>query len=83
MDVKADLRVGREPVSADNPVPVYTGGQTPVEFDYVGYGYPDAVTEVFSLRNGGSGGTLVRTITVVYVDSTKERPLSTTIVTHI
>ena len=34
--------------------------------------YPDAVTEVYTLLNGGLAGTLVATITLVYTDANKK-----------
>lgn len=40
-------------------------------FDYIGAAYPDTVTEVYTYKTGGSGGTTVATITVVYTDSSK------------
>jgi hypothetical protein len=41
-------------------------------YNYIGVSYPNAVTEVYTYKTGGSGGTTVATITVVYSDSTKE-----------
>ena len=41
-------------------------------FDYIAATYPNATTEVYTYKTGGSGGTTVGTITVVYTDSTKE-----------
>lgn len=41
-------------------------------YDYVSVGYPDSVTEVYTFKTGGSGGTTVGTITVVYTTSSKE-----------
>lgn len=40
-----------------------------VPFDYIGAGYPDTSTEVYTYKTGGSGGTTVGTITVVYSDA--------------
>lgn len=42
------------------------------EYDYIGVTYSDTVTEIYVYKFGGSGGTTVATITVVYTDSTKE-----------
>jgi len=39
--------------------------------DYIGVAYPDSETEVYTYKTGGSGGTTVATITVVYSDSSK------------
>lgn len=41
-------------------------------YDYISVAYPDAVTEVYTFKTGGSGGTTVGTLTVVYTNSTKE-----------
>lgn len=49
-----------------------TGLLAGVTYDYVQAAYPDSVTEVYQFKNGGSGGTLQATITVVYTDATKE-----------
>jgi hypothetical protein len=41
-------------------------------YDYVAVTYPEVDEEVYTFKTGGSGGTTVGTITVVYTDSTKE-----------
>lgn len=38
--------------------------------------YPNDVTEAYAYRTGGTGGSVVATITVVYVDDSKARVLS-------
>lgn len=43
-----------------------------VKYDYVSVAYPDTVTEVYTFKYGGSGGTTSATITIVYTDATKE-----------
>lgn len=43
-----------------------------VIYDFVSATYPDAVTEIYSFKSGGSGGTLTATVTVIYTDSTKD-----------
>ena len=40
-------------------------------YDYVGVAYPQSDTEVYTFKTGGSGGTTVAIVTVVYTDSTK------------
>lgn len=40
--------------------------------DYILASYPDNITEVYTYKIGGSSGTTVGTITVVYTDSTKD-----------
>lgn len=47
-------------------------------YDYIGGSYPNDTTEVYTFKMGGSGGTTVATVTVVYTDSTKELILSAT-----
>lgn len=41
------------------------------KYDYIKVTYPDGVTEVYTFKIGGSGGSTVGTITLVYTDSTK------------
>lgn len=40
-------------------------------FDYIEATYPTTSSEVYTYKNGGSGGTTVATITITYTDSTK------------
>lgn len=47
------------------------GTLVPEAFDYISAAYPDADTEVYTYKEGGSGGTTVATVTVNYTDSTK------------
>jgi len=49
---------------------------TGIEFDYIAVTYPDTVTEVFTYKNGGGGGTTVATITVTYQTESKENLVS-------
>ena len=42
------------------------------KYDYVGVAYPDGTTEVYTFKTGGASGTTVATVTIVYVDATKE-----------
>lgn len=48
----------------------------PSTADAVTITYPDNVTEIYAFRTGGTGGAVVMTITVIYVDDTKARVLS-------
>ena len=43
-----------------------------VTYDYIAATYPTTSSEVYTYRNGGSGGTVVATVTVTYSDATKE-----------
>lgn len=63
-----------DPVSETNPLPVtsITGVLVPEAFDYILATYPTTSSEVYTYKSGGSGGTTVATVTVVYTDSTKE-----------
>lgn len=47
------------------------GGILIKSYDYIGVTYPDGVTEVYVYKIGGSSGTTVATVTMVYTDSTK------------
>jgi len=47
-------------------------------FDYIGATFPDGVTEVYTYKSGGSGGTTVATVTVVYTSSAKSSVSSVT-----
>lgn len=40
-------------------------------YDYVSVAYPDAVTEVYTFKSGGSLGSTVATVTIVYTASDK------------
>lgn len=62
-----------QPVSGSNPLPVYQSAGVLVSesFDYISAAYPNATTETYTFKSGGSGGTTVATVTVVYTDSTK------------
>ena len=46
--------------------------------DYIGVAYPNGTTETYTFKTGGSGGTTVATVTVVYTDSTKANLSSVT-----
>lgn len=55
-----------QPLSLLNP-----GWSTTI--DAVTVTYPTSTTEVFVYRQGGASGTAVLTLTITYVDSTKEQ----------
>ncbi len=48
------------------------------QFDYVARAYDSVVTETWTFYKGGSGGTLVNTIVIVYTDSTLATILNVT-----
>ncbi len=48
------------------------------KYDYIGVAYPDSVTETYTYKTGGSSGTTVGTLTIVYTDSTKASLTSVT-----
>lgn len=45
-------------------------------YDALTIAYPDSVTEIVSYRTGGKTGTIVRTIEIIYSDSTKNEAIS-------
>jgi hypothetical protein len=59
-------------VALDSGVFFGAAGLVPSAYDYISVAYPDTVTEVYTFKTGGSGGTTVATITIVYTDATKE-----------
>lgn len=66
-------------VIADDQNSIETLEQTgliPFEYDYIGVDYPTTSTEVYEYFTGGSGGTLVATVTVTYTDPTKAELVS-------
>lgn len=60
-------------IKVTNPDGTNVGGGklVTVPFDYVGVAYPNSTTETYTYKTGGSGGTTVATVTVVYTDATK------------
>ncbi len=55
-----------------NVVTELQGGFNLSQYDYISVAYPNSTTETYTFKLGGSGGTLVATVTLVYTDSTKE-----------
>lgn len=47
-------------------------GLVTAAFDYIAVTYPTTSSEVYTYKSGGSGGTTVATITVVYTTSAKD-----------
>jgi hypothetical protein len=47
-----------------------SGSLVPAKFDYIGY-TDGGASETFVYKTGGSGGTIQKTITVTYADSSK------------
>lgn len=60
----------QDPSSGDwiNFVPDKVGG---IDYDYVDVQQTNAVTDTYVFMTGGSGGTTVQTVTIVYTDSDK------------
>jgi hypothetical protein len=42
-----------------------------IQYDYISVAYPSDTTEVYTFKVGGSGGTTVAIVTIVYTDNTK------------
>lgn len=55
-----------------------SGGSSIPAHDYIGITYPTSTSEVYTYKTGGSGGTIVLTVTVVYTDTSKENLSSVT-----
>jgi len=66
-------------VNEDGSIDINSLGQFIIgKFDYIGGAFPDSVTEVYTYKEGGSSGTLVATVTVVYTDANKNNISSIT-----
>lgn len=66
-------------IDSENPFHVVGRNALIVEqFDYISVSYPTDTTEVYTYKSGGSSGTIVATVTVVYQTSTKENLSSVT-----
>lgn len=68
------MPTGRIPTRGSSSTPqITTLWNTLIQapFDYLSVAYPDSVTEVYTFKAGGSGGTTVTTLTLVYVDASK------------
>ena len=63
---------------AKRVVDVVGNSLVPSSYDYIEVAYPNSTTEVYTFKNGGSGGTTVSTVTVVYTSATKADLLSVT-----
>jgi len=48
----------------------------PVAADHIAVTYPNTVTEIYTYKDGGASGTVLKTITVVYVTASKDDLLS-------
>lgn len=53
-----------------------TSGLINVAYDYIAVAYPIGIQEIYTFYIGGSGGNLVATITVNYIDNTKANLLN-------
>lgn len=53
-------------------VNILAGFQPPALADAVTATYPSSTQEVYAYRQGGVSGTILKTITIDYVDATKE-----------
>lgn len=47
------------------------GGLILAEFDYIAYTNTNSTTDTYVYKFGGSGGSIVATITIVYTDTSK------------
>jgi hypothetical protein len=70
--------IGGEPLGPTNPFPTTA---LPFVWDYVSMALSGGnTTETYTFKTGGSGGTTVGTVTVVYTSSAREVLVSATIV---
>ena len=50
---------------------IETTGLIPKAYDYLAYTSTNTTTDTYVYKSGGTGGTIVATVTIVYTDSTK------------
>lgn len=58
--------------ATNTPFRIGSTGLITEKWDYLKQTYPNDTTDVFTFKSGGSGGTTVAVVTIVYTDSTKE-----------
>jgi len=49
-----------------------------IQYDFIGVTFPNTITEIYTYRTGGSGGTITATVTAVYTAASKLDLLSVT-----
>jgi hypothetical protein len=52
----------------------------PLDADAITVGYPNATTEVYEYRTGGTGGSILKTVTVTYTSGAKNE-INTVVIT--
>ena len=52
---------------------IFSGGLISGEYDYVVVTYPTTTTETYVFKDGGSGGTTVATVNIVYLAADKKQ----------
>lgn len=67
-----DLSVRTIESASGKHLQVFTQGLCLLDYDYVSVAYPAVDTETYTFKVGGSGGTTVNTVTIVYTTSAKE-----------
>lgn len=70
--------IARNNVSFNSAGTILSNGLDLPSYDYISVAYPVNTTEVYTFKVGGSGGSTVATVTIVYTDSTKENISSVT-----
>lgn len=69
-DVSGDKRA-LDVYSLGGEILITSGLLDGAAYDYVGVTLPNSVAEAYAFKTGGSGGTTVATVTVVYTDANK------------
>ncbi len=68
--VDAEISGGTSGLATEETLLKVPGLSIPI-YDYVSVDYPTATTEVYTFREGGSGGVVVATVTITYTDASK------------
>lgn len=72
-DLDANQAIENSYVEAADALRVISLGQAlPFTWDYMSLDSSDPEVEVYTFRQGGSGGEIVGTVTITYTDSSKE-----------
>lgn len=76
--IPIDIDMAIEDIATETTLAKLPGLSIPIH-DYISASYDDGIfTETYTFKTGGSGGTTVSTITVVYTDATKVKLVSVT-----
>lgn len=75
--IESPTRPGKSAVEIVGEITTTTGPfSPPSSSDAFTVSYPNSVTEVYEFRTGGVGGTIIKTVTLIYSSASKQNLLS-------